>query len=64
MEHEELPPGITRTNWVCEDPPKPTYTLTIANALEVTGFGKIPNKFHRLMMRLILGVKIEEIKNV
>lgn len=38
---------------------KPTYVINITNDFSIEQRGKIPNKFHRLMMKLFLGWEFE-----
>lgn len=37
------------------EPPKPVGTLKINESLSIAVYKKLPNRFHRLMTRILLG---------
>lgn len=43
---------------------KPTYTISLTDQLHFNLSGKIPNMFHRVMFRFLLGIKFEKINNI
>lgn len=42
-------------------PPSPVYTIQVSGIV-VSRTGAKPNKWHRLWLKLILGIKIEDVK--
>ena len=42
--------------------PEPTYKLYLTDGFVINLNGKIPNRFHSFMLRVVFGIKIEKYK--